>query len=147
MRLLSEEERARLAPADEAGFDSPIPTQVVSSDEFLPIPQTPSQREVQARLIVLADELSNRHRMTRRRFLRTASGMAVAFAAMNEVYGPLFEVGAAEAAAPEAADERTAGLEGNSFSMDTRIFCATTRACRVSRACVSRWAKRAGTPS
>jgi len=112
MRLLSEEERARLAPADEAGFDSPIPTQVVSSDEFLPIPQTPSQREVQARLIVLADELSNRHRMTRRRFLRTASGMAVAFAAMNEVYGPLFEVGAAEAAAPEAADERAAGLAG-----------------------------------
>src|SRR5215212_7785670 len=112
MRLLSHEERARLAPAEEAGFDSPIPTQVVSSDEFAPIAQTPSQREMQGRLIVLADELANRHRMTRRRFLRTASGMAVAFAAMNEVYGPLFEVGAAEAAAPEAADERAAGLAG-----------------------------------
>jgi predicted TIM-barrel fold metal-dependent hydrolase len=112
MRLLSDAERAGLLPAEEAGFDSPIPTQVVSSDEFVPIPQTQRQRQVQARLSALADELAHRHRMTRRRFLRTAAGMAAAFVAMNEVYGPLFEVTAAEAAAPEAADERAAGLAG-----------------------------------
>jgi predicted TIM-barrel fold metal-dependent hydrolase len=112
MRLLSVAERARLLPAEEAGFDSPIPTQIVSSDEFAPIPQTERQREVQARLSMLADELANRHRMTRRRFLRTAAGMAAAFVAMNEVYGPLFEVNAAELGEPESADERASALSG-----------------------------------
>ena len=112
MRLLSDEERVRLLPAETAAFDSPIPTQVVSSDEFVPIAQTPRQREVEARLIAMADELAHRHRLTRRRFLRTAAGMAAAFAAMNQVYGPLFEVGAAEAASPDAAEERAAGLAG-----------------------------------
>jgi predicted TIM-barrel fold metal-dependent hydrolase len=38
--------------------------------------------------------------------------MAAAFAAMNEVYGPLFEVHAAEASSPEAADERAQALSG-----------------------------------
>jgi uncharacterized protein len=112
MRLLSDAERALLLPAEENGFDSPIPTQVVSSDEFAPIPQTECQRQVQARLCVLADELAHRQGMTRRRFLRTAAGMASAFVAMNEVYGPLFAVSRAEAAAPEAADERASALSG-----------------------------------
>src|SRR5260221_12054567 len=48
--------------------------------------------------------------MDRRQFLRTSSGMAVAFAAMNEVFGPLFNVGRAEAAEPEAAAERARAL-------------------------------------
>jgi predicted TIM-barrel fold metal-dependent hydrolase len=112
MRLLSAAERDGLLPAEEAGFDSPIPTQIVSSDEFAPIPQTERQSEVQARLAQLADELAHRHRMSRRRFLRTASGMAAAFVAMNEVYGPLFEVSAAEVGEPESADERATSLSG-----------------------------------
>ena len=112
MRLLSDDERAGLLLAEEAGFDSPIPTQVVSSDEFVPIPQTECQRQVQVRLAVLAEELSRRHRMTRRRFLRTTAGMAAAFVAMNEVYGPLFEVDSAEAATLDAADQRAQALAG-----------------------------------
>jgi predicted TIM-barrel fold metal-dependent hydrolase len=110
MKLLSDAERARLMGAEEIAFDSPIPLQVVSSDEFAPIPQTERQREVQARLATLADELAHRQRITRRQFLRTAAGMAAAFTAMNQVYGPLFDVGTAEAATPEAANERAAGL-------------------------------------
>jgi predicted TIM-barrel fold metal-dependent hydrolase len=112
MKLLSEAERAALLPAEEVGFDSPIPTQIVSSDEFLPIPQTERQRAVEARLTLLADELAHRQRITRRRFLRTAAGMAAAFVAMNEVYGPLFAVTAAEAATPEEAEERAQRLAG-----------------------------------
>ena len=43
--------------------------------------------------------------------------MAAAFVAMNEVYGPLFDVSAAEAATPEMADERASALR-NQFIFD-----------------------------
>ena len=112
MRLLSKQELQSLHPAEVAALDAPIPTQIVSSDEFLPIPQTLKQREVEARLKVLAGELAHRHGMSRRRFFRTAAGMAAAFLAMNDVYGPLFEVSRAEAAEPDRADERADGLSG-----------------------------------
>ncbi|HTT38540.1 MAG TPA: amidohydrolase family protein [Burkholderiales bacterium] len=112
MRLLSEQELQSLQPAELAASDTPIPTQIVSSDEFLPIAQTPKQREVEARLKVLADELAHRHGMTRRRFFGTAAGLAAAFLAMNEVYGPLFEVSRAEAAEPDRADARAESLSG-----------------------------------
>ena len=49
MSLLSPEELARLASA-ESLFASPIPVQSVSSDEFMPRPQTPRQREFEARV-------------------------------------------------------------------------------------------------
>ncbi len=112
MRLLSEQERDALLPAELAALDSPIPTQIVSSDEFVPIAQTPMQREVEARLKTLADELAHRQGMTRRQFFRTAAGMAAAFVAMNDVYGPLFGVSRAEAATPELAEERANQLGG-----------------------------------
>ncbi len=112
MNLLTDEELARLAPAEVAAADTPIPTQIVSSDEFVPIPQTRSQREVEARLTRLADELAGRQGISRRQFFRTAAGMAAAYLAMNDVYGPLFEVSRAEAATPELADERASQLSG-----------------------------------
>ena len=40
MGLLSDKETAALAPARAADSPTPVPTRVVSSDEFLPIPQT-----------------------------------------------------------------------------------------------------------
>ncbi|HTO43565.1 MAG TPA: amidohydrolase family protein [Burkholderiales bacterium] len=112
MRLLSDRERELLLPAEMAAFDSPVPTQIVSSDEFAPTAQTRAQREVEARLKTLADELARRQALGRREFLRTAAGMAAAFVAMNEVYGPLFGATRAEAATPEMADERANQLAG-----------------------------------
>ena len=112
MRLLSDRERSELLPAELIAFDSPIPMQIVSSDEFVPAPQTARQREVEARLKNLADELAHRQGISRRQFLRTAAGMAAAFVAMNEVYGPLFGVSRAEAATPDMADERADQLSG-----------------------------------
>ena len=84
MRLLSDDELRRLAPAELAAFPGPIPTQSVSSDEFMPTPQTERQRRVEARLKDLATAQAKRHGMTRRSFLATASGMAAAFLAMND---------------------------------------------------------------
>ena len=49
MSMLSPEELQRLAPA-ESLFPSPIPVQSVSSDEFMPAPQTAKQREFEARV-------------------------------------------------------------------------------------------------
>ena len=50
--------------------------------------------------------------MDRRSFLKTTSGMAAAFLAMNEVYGDVFEVNEAEAAHHEAADAQAAKTKG-----------------------------------
>src|SRR3954468_5062272 len=97
MGLLSDTETARLAHARQAASATPVPVQVVSSDEFLPIPQTERQKKVEARMNALADEHGRRNRLSRRRFFQTAAGMATAFAAMNEVYGPLYGVSPAEA--------------------------------------------------
>ena len=55
--------------------------------------------------------------LSRRRFFQTASGMAAAFVAMNEVYGGLFDVTPAEAATPDQAQARADGLK-DQFIMD-----------------------------
>ncbi|HEX2116304.1 MAG TPA: amidohydrolase, partial [Alphaproteobacteria bacterium] len=117
MSLLSDKELEQLLPADTAASASPIPTQVVSSDEFFPIPQTRRQREVEARLNALADSIAPRLNQTRRQFFASAAGMAAAFVAMNEVYGPLYGVNPAEAATPELANQRAQTL-ADQFVMD-----------------------------
>ena len=49
--------------------------------------------------------------MDRRTFLKTASGMAAAFLAMNEVFGPVWNVSEAEAADTDMADARAKALK------------------------------------
>jgi hypothetical protein len=50
MGWLDPEELKQLLPAETAAFPAPIPTQSVSSDEFMPAPQTAKQREFEARV-------------------------------------------------------------------------------------------------
>ena len=108
--FLTPEELKRLKPAETTAFASPIPTQVVSSDEFFPRPQNEKQREVEARIRAAGRKLACRHGTTRRAFFSGAAGLAVSFLAMNEVYGALFEVTSAEAFTPELAEERARSL-------------------------------------
>src|ERR1700759_2401478 len=89
---LTDDERAALMPSELLQSRTPIPTQIVSSDEFYPDPQNERQREAEARMIARADELGKKQGLDRRGFFQTAAGMAAAFVAMNEVYGPLFDV-------------------------------------------------------
>lgn len=117
MNFLDAEEMRSLLPAETSSFPSPIPVQIVSSEEYLPAPQNAQQREVQARLTTMSDELAKKQGLSRRRFFQTAAGMAASFVAMNEVYGNLFAATRAEAAEPERADARAAGLRGQ-FIMD-----------------------------
>src|ERR671925_518749 len=118
MRLLSPEEMAELLPAETSCYPTPIPTQIVSSDEYFPTPQSAKQKEVEARLMELGGALAKQQGVSRRRFFKTAAGMAASYWVMNQVYGPLFSVTAAEAATPEMAKERADGLK-DQFIMDT----------------------------
>jgi predicted TIM-barrel fold metal-dependent hydrolase len=115
---LSDRELAATVPAETVAR-SPIPTRIVSNGEFNPLPQTPEQRRVEARIDALADDLSRRHGLSRRGFLASTAGMAAAFLAMNEVFGPLFDVSRAEAATPGVADERARALAGQ-FIVDAQ---------------------------
>ena len=114
---LTDEELAALMPSELVQYQTPIPTQIVSSDEFYPDPQNERQREVEARLLAMADDLGGKQGLDRRRFFQSAAGMAASFVAMNEVYGPLFEVSKAEAATPAMAQERANALK-DQFIMD-----------------------------
>src|SRR4030095_12226204 len=117
MNLLSPGGRKRLQPAETHSYPAPLPTQSVSSDEFMPARQSSAQRRVEARIKELGNELARKQGMTRRRFFQTASGMAAAFLVMNEVYGHLYDVSRAEAQTPDMAKERAAALS-KQFIMD-----------------------------
>jgi hypothetical protein len=107
---------------------TPIPMQIVSSDEYLPAPQTGQQREVEARLGELAGTLARKQGVSRRKFFRSAAGVAAAYYVMNQVYGPLFAVSAVQAAMPELAEERSRALGKQA------VFDAHTHSCARIRA-------------
>src|SRR5258708_26993652 len=113
----TEEELAAVMPSELAHHHTPILTQIVSRDELYPDPQNEGEREVEARLLAMADHFGCKQGLDRRRFFQSAAGMAASFVAMNEVYGPLFEVSKAEAATPAIAQERANALKGQ-FIMD-----------------------------
>ena len=112
MKFLDDGLISGLLPAETASFPSPVPTQIVSSDEYLPVPQTAQQKEVEARLIEMSDRLAKRQGLSRRRFFQTAAGMAASFVAMNEVFGRYFAASEAEAATPELAEQLAAANAG-----------------------------------
>ena len=112
MKLLDDGLISGLLPAETASFPSPVPVQIVSSDEYLPVPQTAQQKQVEARLIDMSDRLAKRQGLSRRRFFQTAAGMAASFVAMNEVFGRYFGASEAEAATPELANQLAAAHAG-----------------------------------
>jgi hypothetical protein len=118
--FLSDRELAALAPAERVVPPSPVPTQIVSNCEFNPLPQSPAQRQVEARIGEIADTHGRKLGLDRRSFLRSACGMAAAFTAMNEVFGPLFTVTPAEAQEPAAAAARNQALR-NQMVFDDQL--------------------------
>ena len=77
---LSDEEMKRVTGAEADAFSGPVPTRVVSNGEFYPIAQTRRQRQVAERIHALGDELASKAGLSRRDFLKTASGMEISFA-------------------------------------------------------------------
>ncbi len=84
----------------------PVPTQIVSNEEFTPWPRTTAQSLVEEALIQASGEASKRLGVSRRQFLKTSGGMAAALMAMNSVFGRLFDVVQAELFEPAAFAER-----------------------------------------
>jgi predicted TIM-barrel fold metal-dependent hydrolase len=112
MGFIDEDELAALANASTASQDTPIPLQMVSSDEYVPSRKSVKQVEVGQRLGQLADDLGGALGLSRRTFFRSASGMAAAFVAMNQTYGAeLFAATLDEARSPGAADARAHALK------------------------------------
>jgi uncharacterized protein len=126
--FLTDEELAQLTPSELVGHRTPVPTQVVSSDEYYPAPQSEKQRAVESRLLAMADDFGRKQGLDRRRFFQTAAGMAAAFVAINEVYGALFDATPAEAATPELAQQRADALKDQLvFDMHTHFLRDDTR--------------------
>jgi uncharacterized protein len=87
----------------------PIPTQVVSNEEFIPLRQTAKQHAVEHELLDIGARNSRKLGIDRRQFFRTSCGMAAAFAAMNTVFGHFFRVDAAELLDTAAVAEKKTG--------------------------------------
>ena len=85
----------------------PLPTRLVSNEEFAPLPQTRPQQAVEQRILADAGRLAPRLGLSRRAFLRTSGGMATSLLAMNAVFGRFFDVLPVEAVEPAAFQERT----------------------------------------
>jgi uncharacterized protein len=110
----------RIRPGMRQGLrtEVPIPTRLVSNEEFQPLPQTVEQRKVEARILADAGRIAPRLGLTRRDFLRTSGGMATAFLAMNAVFGRFFNVTEAEAADQSALRELK---DGSPFIFDVQL--------------------------
>ena len=84
----------------------PLPTQAISNEEYIPLPQTREQRTVELLTLETAQAHAKKLGMDRRQFLRSSCGMALAFAAVNSVFGNFFTVDAAELWEPGAVAEK-----------------------------------------
>jgi uncharacterized protein len=87
--------------------ETPLPTRLVSNEEFPPLPQTPAQRAVEDRILAEAGRLAPRLGLSRRELLRRGGGMATSLLAMNAVFGRFFDVLPVEAADSAAFKERS----------------------------------------
>lgn len=88
------------------GVDSPMPMQAVSNEEILPRPQNRQQAQVEHLVKEMGEANAKKVGMDRRSFMRTSMGMATAVMASNAVYGPYWEVDAAEALDPAVTAEK-----------------------------------------
>src|SRR5258708_2245587 len=102
----------------QKGVDSPVPTQVVSNEEFIPRPQNEKQKEVERLIGVMAEEKSKKLGMDRRLFMASSLGMATAFLASNKVYGNHWDVEEVETMEVAAQEEKWP--KGEYFIMDVQ---------------------------
>jgi hypothetical protein len=113
-------DRFAIKPGMAKGFtsDSPIPTRIVSNEEFPPLPQTEAQVRVERLMHAAGGKFGRSLGLNRRDFLKTSGGMAVALLAMNSVFGRFFDVLEVEAADPAAFAERS-GITPFIFDVQT----------------------------
>lgn len=100
------------------GVDSPMPTQVVSNEEFIPRPQTPQQKKVEHLIGEMADQRSKKLGIPRRTFMASAMGLATCFLAQNRVFGKVWDVDEVETFELAAIEEKFP--KGEYFVLDVQ---------------------------
>jgi predicted TIM-barrel fold metal-dependent hydrolase len=88
------------------GVDSPLPTQVVSNEEFIPRPQSEPQKRVEALIGEMADERAEKLGLDRRTFMASSMGLATCFLAQNKVFGKVWDVDEVETWEAAATQEK-----------------------------------------
>ncbi len=86
------------------GIDSPVPTQVVSNEEFTPRPQNKHQKQVEHLIDTLGTDNAKKLGMDRRAYMASSMGLATAFLASNMVYGKNWDVDFAPVASDATSD-------------------------------------------
>jgi hypothetical protein len=105
----------------QQGVDSPVPTQVVSNEEFIPRPQNAQQKQVEQLIATLAEEKSRKLGMDRRSFMASSMGLAACFLASNRVYGKHWDVDEIETLEPAATEEKWPKGEYFIFDVQTHF--------------------------
>jgi uncharacterized protein len=86
--------------------DSPMPTQQLSTEEFIPRRQNDRQKQVEHLIGEMADENSKKLGLSRRAYMGSVMGIATCFLASNKVYGKAFDVDEEEAMEEAAYHEK-----------------------------------------
>ena len=84
---------------------SPLPTRLVSNEEYNPLPPTPAQRRVEQGIAEPGGAAVPPPGGQPPGFPAGTGGMAAAFLAMNEVFGEFFAISPVEAAEPAAFEQ------------------------------------------
>ncbi|MFN0123263.1 MAG: amidohydrolase family protein [Blastocatellia bacterium] len=86
------------------GVISPMPTQAVSNEEFVPRPQSEPQKHVETLIGEMSETRAKKLNMDRRAFMASSMGMATCLLAQNQVFGKAYDVDEVETweAAPAA---------------------------------------------
>lgn len=71
---------------------SPIPTEIVSNEEFVPVPQTDEQRLAEEIMFENGRRHARKLGLGRREFMQSAGGIFCALMAMNKVFGKTWDV-------------------------------------------------------
>lgn len=104
------------------GVDCPVPTQVVSNEEFIPRPQTRRQKQIEDLTMEWGTANAKKLGMSRRAYMASSMGIATAFLATNCVAGKkLWDVDEAEQFEPGAVEAKlTNGRKGKYFVIDVQ---------------------------
>src|SRR5215475_3525556 len=105
----------------QKGVDSPVPTQVVSNEEFIPRPQNEQQKRVEHLIGVLGEEKAKKLGQDRRSFMASSMGLATAFLASNMVYGKHWDVDEIETLDAAATEEKWPKGEYFIFDVQTHF--------------------------
>ena len=116
MGFLTEQEIKELDPSELLPHPTPIPTQIVSSDEYTPPPQSEKQKEVEARLLRWATSSAASRASTAGSSSRARPAWPRA-SLRSTNFGAVFDASRAEAATPAMAQERANALK-DQFIMD-----------------------------